>query len=101
MAQQQGQETMKEEKTERKELQITDLPGVGPATAEKLKAAGFDTLMGIAVASPGELVEIAGVTEVAARKIINVARDSLAMGFESGDQLLRKREQLMKISTGS
>ncbi len=101
MAQQQGQETMKEEKIEKKELQITDLPGVGPATAEKLKAAGFDTLMGIAVASPGELVEIAGVTEVAARKIINVARDSMAMGFESGDQLLRKREQLMKISTGS
>ena len=92
---------MKEEKTEKKEIQLTDLPGVGPATADKLKSAGFDTLLSIAVASPGELVEIAGVTEVAARKIINTARDSLAMGFESGDLLLKKREQIMRISTGS
>jgi DNA repair protein RadA len=98
---------MKDEKTETKEtketktLEITDLPGVGAATAEKLRLAGFDTLLTIAVASPGELVEIAGVTELAARKIINAARDSMEMGFESGDQLLKKREQLLRISTGS
>ena len=98
-------ETMKEDKpkedrTQKKELHLTDLPGVGAATAEKLKAAGFDTVLSIAVASAGELVEIAGVTEVAARKIITTARDNLAMGFESGDDLLRKREQILRISTG-
>src|SRR5437870_2424525 len=31
---------------------IEDLSGVGPATAEKLKEAGFTDLMGLAVASP-------------------------------------------------
>ena len=31
---------------------IEDLPGVGPATAEKLREAGFDELLGIAVMAP-------------------------------------------------
>ena len=66
---------------EKKEFKITDLPGVGAATAEKLEEAGFNTMMSIAVASPAELIEIAGVTEATARKIINNARSRLDMGF--------------------
>ncbi len=31
---------------------IEDLPGVGPATAEKLREAGFEDLLAIAVMSP-------------------------------------------------
>jgi DNA repair protein RadA len=85
----------------KKEIGIMDLPGVGAATAEKLINAGFDTLMSIAVASPGEVVNIAGVTEAAARKIIKASRDSLNMGFESGVELLKKRENVIKITTGS
>ena len=34
---------------------LEELPGVGPATAEKLRENGFDGYQGIAVASPGEL----------------------------------------------
>ena len=86
---------------EKKEVTIEDLPGVGAATAEKLREAGFNDLMSLAVASPGELVEIAGVTEATARKIINNARNKLDMGFESGEDLLKKREQVIKITTGS
>ncbi len=80
---------------------VKDLPGVGAATAEKLMSAGVDSLMSIAVSSPGQLVELSGVTEAVARKMINAARDALEMGFESGDDLLKKRERVQKISTGS
>lgn len=80
---------------------ISDLPGVGAATAEKLKEAGFDSLIGIAVASPGQLTEAAGVGEGVARKIINTARSQLDMGFESGEDLLKKRESVIKLTTGS
>ena len=80
---------------------IEDLPGVGAATAEKLIAAGYDNFMSIAVSSPGEMVNIAGVTEATARKIINAARGKLEMGFETGEELLRRRENVTKISTGS
>ncbi len=80
---------------------LQDLPGVGAATAEKLMESGFNDMMAIAVATPGELVDATGMSEVAARKIINAARNDLDMGFESGDDLLKKRERVIKIPTGS
>ena len=84
----------------KKEFKIEDLPGVGAATAEKLREAGYDNLMSIAVSSPGEMIEVAGVSEGVAKRIINVARSKLDMGFESGEDLLKKREQIVKITTG-
>ena len=86
---------------EKKELTIEDLPGVGAATAEKLREAGFDDLISIAVATPAEIVTASGVSEAIARKIIQTARSELSMGFESGVDLLKKRETLMRITTGS
>ena len=85
----------------KEEMSIEDLPGVGAATAEKLKDAGYHDLMSVAVATPGELVESVGMGEASARKVINVARNNLDMGFTSGVELLKKREQVIKISTGS
>lgn len=81
-------------------ITINELPGIGPATAEKLTAVGFGTVMAIAVATPGEIVEATGISEAGARKIINAARTNLDMGFESGDQVMKKRERVIKISTG-
>ena len=80
---------------------VEDLPGVGAATAEKLESAGFRDMMSVAVASIGELVEIAGVSEAVARKMINAARDSMKLGFETGMDVLKKREAISKISTGA
>ncbi|MFH0874932.1 MAG: DNA repair and recombination protein RadA [archaeon] len=87
--------------TLRKEIPIMDLPGVGAATAEKLESAGFSNLMAIAVASPGEIAEASGVGEAVARKIIQAARTSMEMDFESGEDILKKRANIMKIKTSS
>ncbi|MEK6948188.1 MAG: DNA repair and recombination protein RadA [Nanoarchaeota archaeon] len=97
----QVQETMEEVKTQKKPnvMSVEDLPGVGPATAEKLKESGFDTLLSLAVASPGELVEAGGLTEATARKVIKAARDTMNMGFESGEEVFEKRKSIMKITT--
>ena len=80
---------------------LEDLPGVGAATAQKLQESGFNEVMSIAVSTPGELVDAAGISESVARKMINSARNNMDMGFESGDDLLKKRERVIKISTGS
>src|SRR3989344_8379417 len=96
-----GEQEETKKKSKEKEMTIADLPGVGPATMEKLVGAGYDSLLAISVSSPGELVEVGGFTENAARKIIKSARDMMGIGFESGEDLLRKREQVIKISTGS
>lgn len=84
-----------------KDLGIQDLPGVGAATAEKLIAGGYDNLMSIAVSTPGELTDASGVTETAARKMIQAARANMDMGFQSGEDILEKRGRVIKISTGS
>ncbi len=94
-----GEITEEEPKEER--FTINDLPGVGPATAEKLADSGFDTLLSVAVASPSKLGEASGVSDAVSRKIIQVARDKLNMGFETGLDLLKKREQVIKLTTGS
>ena len=86
---------------EENEMTVMDLPGVGPATAEKLSTAGFEELMAIAVATPGELIEASGVGEAAAKKIIAAARAAMKMGFESGMDILKKRQNITKVPTGS
>ena len=83
------------------EYSIQDLPGVGPSTAEKLAAAGIDTLLAVAVSPVGVLVDEAGVSESVARKMIQASRDMLDMGFETGDKMLEKRDSVIKIPTGS
>ena len=91
----------KEIKMEKQEKTIYDLPGVGAATAEKLISVGFDDLMSIAVATPAELVDATGMGDAVAKKLIAVARSSLEMGFESGEELMRRREKVIRIKTGS
>ncbi len=94
-------ETPKEKvKKQKHDIQLEDLPGVGAATAEKLRSTGYDTPIAIAVATPGELVDASGVSEVVARKMINSAREMLEMGFESGNEVLKRREKVVKISSG-
>ena len=80
---------------------LEDLPGVGPATAEKLKDNGYDNYQGIAVASPGELSNTADIGESSAADIINAARDAADIGgFESGSTVLERREQIGKLTWG-
>jgi len=80
---------------------LEDLPGVGPATAEKLKENGFDSYQGIAVASPSELSNTADIGESSASDIINAARDAADIGgFETGATVLERREQIGKLSWG-
>ena len=86
---------------EKKEMQISDLPGVGAATVDKLSTVGYKDLMSIAVATPGELIDASGVGDAVAKRMIAAARANLDMGFSSGEELLKKRELVLKISTGS
>jgi len=81
--------------------ELEDLPGVGPATAEKLQENGFDSYQGIAVASPGELSNTADIGESSASDIINAAREAADIGgFETGAAVLERREQIGKLSWG-
>jgi DNA repair protein RadA len=82
--------------------EIEDLPGVGDSIAEKLKEAGFNDIMSLAVASPKDVSDAAEIGENIAAKIIIAARKAADIGnFESGDVLLEKRKEIKRLTTGS
>ncbi|ACM58195.1 DNA repair and recombination protein RadA [Halorubrum lacusprofundi] len=81
------------------EDELEDLPGVGPATADKLVENGFESYQSIAVASPGEMSNTADIGESSASDIINAARDAADVGgFETGATVLERREEIGKLS---
>lgn len=81
---------------------IDNLPGVGPATAEKLREAGYTDIMSIAVASPKELSDAAEIGDATAAKIIQKARKEADIGkFETGSALLEKRAKVGHLTSGS
>jgi len=90
---------MSNKKKEIKDL--TDLPGVGPKTAQKLREAGIYTLTDLAMASIHELVEKVGIGEETARKLIEAAEEAIGFGFESAFDYYEKRKNIEKITTGS
>ncbi|MDH3353374.1 MAG: helix-hairpin-helix domain-containing protein, partial [Nanoarchaeota archaeon] len=68
-------------KKEEKKPQLIDLPGVGPGAVAKLEAAGIFDLMGLAVLTPAQLSEMAGMSESVARKAIQASRQMMDLGF--------------------
>ncbi len=92
----------KEKKTETSgEKKLGDLPGIGPAAIAKLEAAGIFDLMGLAVISPSELAEMAGLGGAAARKAIQAARKMMDLGFIDGFEYSKKRKDISYITLGS
>lgn len=97
-----AKEEEKEEQEEKSdEPGLTDIPGIGPGIASKLEAAGIYDLMGLAVMSPSDLAEMAGVGAAVARKAIQAARNMMKLGFSDGIEYDAKRKDVHYITTGS
>ena len=88
------------EEEEKKYKTLEGLPGVGPATAKKLREIGFNTIESLATATIRELSS-AGVGEKQAAKIIEEARNSITLQFVHADELLKMRENVTRLKTGS
>ncbi len=80
---------------------LTDLPGVGPSTAQKLIEAGFTSIEAIAVATPQEITAATGISLPAAVKIVKAAREALDIRFKTARELKEERLKVRKITTGS
>ena len=94
-------EENEEKKEVKKDYELTDLPGIGPAVSAKLESAGIYDLMSLAVMSSAALSDAAGVSPAVARKAIQAARDMLDLGFTDGVEYAKKRENILHITTGS
>ena len=78
---------------------LTQLPGVGENTAEKMKEGGILTIMGVATATPSQMKDAAGITEKSARKLISAARELCDLGFALGTDLDVKEQKEIYIPT--
>jgi DNA repair protein RadA len=86
--------------TEKKYESIRDLPGIGPVTTQKLRELGFHTIESLATATAKEL-ELAGVGEKKALEVIRAARSTMSVSFIRADELLRMRQDVLRLATGS
>jgi len=79
---------------------LEDVPGIGPATAQKLQEMGFRTIEALAMATAREL-EPAGISEKKAFAVIEEARGSIGVSFIRADELLRMRKNVVRLTSGS
>ncbi len=87
---------------EKAKKSIENLLGIGEATAEKLREAGFRTIESIAAATVAGLREPAELSETQAKKIISAAREVTDFcNFVTADKVLEQREKIGLITTGS
>ena len=93
-------ETETTEPEQKKYEFIEDLPGVGPATAQKLRELGYHTVESLAMATARELDPV-GVSEKKAFQIIEAARSSIGIAFVRADELFKMRQNVLRLSTGS
>lgn len=80
---------------------LEDIPGIGPVTAQKLRAAGYCTVESIAVASSRELAEATNLSAEKSSEIAAAARDMLEIRFQTAEELLQHRGKIARLSTGS
>ncbi|MEB2837314.1 MAG: DNA repair and recombination protein RadA [Desulfurococcales archaeon] len=80
---------------------ITELPGIGPTTAQKLVEAGYSTIEAIAVATPLELSNATGIPLQTAAKIVKAAREAVGFTIKTALDLKKERMSAKKITTGS
>ena len=81
---------------------VEDLPGVGPAIAEKLREAGYDTLEAIGTQAPGTLSDATGIGKESCAKFVAEARKAANIGsFLTGTELMEKRATVGKLTTAS
>ena len=83
------------------EYDLKSLPGVGPATASKLKSAGFTTTEALSVTPPKEIAEKTGIGFNTILNLVSAAREKLGIDFITAEDLWKKRQDMLRCNTGS
>jgi DNA repair protein RadA len=89
------------------DLELKDIEGIGPTTAEKLKEAGIISVLELAVTSADQLaIDIGCSKDTAATYIMESQRllrksNVLEKEFVPASSLLEKRKSMLRCSTGS
>jgi DNA repair protein RadA len=92
---------MTEESTlEKKRYERLEDLDIGSATSKKLRELGYNTVESLAMATAKEL-EKAGIGKKNAEKLIRKARSCMPLQFIRGDELVKMRQNVLRLTTGS
>ncbi|KAG7331871.1 hypothetical protein KOW79_005840 [Hemibagrus wyckioides] len=75
--------------------------GISASDLKKLEDAGFHTIEAVAYAPKKELLNIKGISEAKADKILGEAAKLVPMGFTTATEFHQRRAEIIQISTGS
>jgi DNA repair protein RadA len=91
---------MTEPPLEKKKYERLEDLDIGSATSKKLRELGYNTIESLAMATAKEL-EKAGIGKKNAEKLIRKARSSMPLQFIRGDELVKMRQDILRLTTGS
>ncbi|KAI8335330.1 meiotic recombinase Dmc1 [Chlamydoabsidia padenii] len=83
------------------EIEELQTHGITMVDINKLKSAGICTISGIQMTTKKSLLKVKGLSDVKVDKIKDAAAKLQVCGFLTGVEVAQKRENVMKISTGS
>ncbi|HXQ92406.1 MAG TPA: DNA repair and recombination protein RadA [Nitrososphaerales archaeon] len=89
------------------EVDIGDLPGVGPATRAKLESGGITTILDLAASTTNELVDSLNLTEETAHNLVFEAqkllkeKGYLEKDLVSANELFARRAKMLRCTTYS
>src|SRR5487761_1145920 len=89
------------------DVDIGDLPGVGPATRAKLESGGITTILDLAASTANELVDNLNITEETAHNLVFEAqkilkeKGYLEKDLVSAQELFERRSKLLRCTTFS
>lgn len=85
---------------DKKRYEVLEDLDIGSATSKKLRELGFHTVESLAMATSKEL-EQAGISKENAEKLIRKARTCMPLQFIRGDELVKIRRNVFRLTTGS
>jgi len=85
---------------EKKRYECLEDLEIGSAISKKLRELGFHTVESLAMATTKEL-EQAGIGKTNAEKLIRKARSCMPLQFIRGDELVKMRQNVLRLTTGS
>ncbi len=89
------------------EIDIADLPGVGPATKAKLESGGITSILDLAASTTNELVDNLNITEETAHNLVfeaqKILKDKgiLEKDLISANELFARRAKMLRCTTFS
>jgi DNA repair protein RadA len=82
------------------EIDLEDIAGIGPATANKLREGGIYSIEALVVSPIRELSELTGLGLDRLKAVQKEARSRLSIQFVTAEELLEKRQAISKITVG-